>query len=124
MVTRFSKKLILINFLIESFNKFCLNMILYKLFMSVEELRKSNTKNFTGTKFHLGGSASKKNDPKISNFELNKIQKEKNKKQNKKICINNLQNRLRKKEVQSRNENRILYGLFISAVAVLFFAAT
>ena len=27
-------------------------------------------------------------------------------------------------DLKSRNENRVLYGLFISAVAVLFFAAT
>jgi len=92
--------------------------------MSTEVLRKIDTKKFNNTKFESISSESKKFDTQIPNVELNKIQNTKYKKQNKKICINNLQNRLRKKEVQSRNENRILYGLFISVVAVLFYVAT
>jgi len=92
--------------------------------MSTEVLRKIDTKKFNNTKFQPISSGSKKSDTQIPNVELNKIQNTKYKKQNKKICINNLQNRLRKKEVQSRNENRILYGLFISVVAVLFYVAT
>ena len=39
-------------------------------------------------------------------------------------CINTLQAQLRKKEVKEKFENRILYGLFISLVAVLFYVST
>jgi len=92
--------------------------------MSTELLRKIDTKTTNNSQLELTESKSKKTFLQISDLELNKIQKVKNKKQKRKICINNLQNRLREKEAQSRNENRIFYGLFISAVAVLFFAAT
>ena len=92
--------------------------------MSTESLRKTDTKTINNPQFEPTESKSKKTFLQISDLELNKIQKVKNKKQKRKICINNLQNRLREKEAQSRNENRIFYGLFISAVAVLFFAAT
>ena len=88
--------------------------------MSTESLKKLNTKNFINTELNLRKLENKKTNSQIPNLELNKTLKIKSKK----ICINSLQDRLRKKEVQSRNENRILYGLFISAVAVLFFAAT
>ena len=92
--------------------------------MSTESLKKLNTKNYTNSKLDFNVVENKKTDLQISNLELNKTSKKNSKIRSKKICINSLQDRLRKKEVKSRNENRILYGLFISAVAVLFFAAT
>ena len=92
--------------------------------MSTESLRKLNTKNFNNTKLNFKGLENKKTNLQISNLELNKTLKMNSKIRSKKICINSLQERLRKKEIKSRNENRILYGLFVSAVAVLFFSAT
>ena len=63
----------------------------------------------------------------LNNLDLNKV-KAKNRlqlsKNKKKICINSLQNRLREKEVKEKYENRILYGLFVSAIAILFFVST
>ena len=43
---------------------------------------------------------------------------------NKKICMIKLRDRLRKKEVKEKYENRILYSLFFSIVVVLFYIAT
>ena len=92
--------------------------------MSTETLIKENSKNLTNTKFDHRGSEKKFSDPQISNFELNKVKKNTLKKKKSITCINSLQNRLRKKEVKEKYENRILYGLFISVVAVLFYVST
>jgi hypothetical protein len=43
---------------------------------------------------------------------------------NKKICMIKLREKLRKKEVKEKYESRILYSLFFSIVAVLFYIAT
>ena len=70
------------------------------------------------------GSVKTQAGPQISNFILNKVyNKPKNKKKSK-ICINILQEKLRKKQVKQKFGNRIAYGVFISVVAVLFYVST
>ena len=63
-------------------------------------------------------------DQKISNIELNKIRNNSIKNKFNKICVNKLQERLRKKRTKEKFENRILFSLFFSIVAVLFFVTT
>ena len=63
-------------------------------------------------------------DQKISNIELNKIRDNSIKNKFNKICVNKLQERLRKKQTKEKFENRILFSLFFSLVAVLFFITT
>ena len=63
-------------------------------------------------------------DQKISNIELNKIRDNSIKNKFNKICVNKLQERLRKKQTKEKFENRILFSLFFSIVAVLFFVTT
>jgi len=63
-------------------------------------------------------------DQKISNIELNKIRDNSIKNKFNKICVNKLQERLRKKRTKEKFENRILFSLFFSIVAVLFFVTT
>jgi len=89
--------------------------------MSTETLIKENLKN---TKSNPSGSGKTFSDPQISNLDLNKLQNNISKKKKLKTCINTLQETLRKKEVKKQFENRILYGLFISVVAVLFYVST
>ena len=89
--------------------------------MSTETLIKENLKN---TKFNPSGSGKTFSDPQVSNLDLNKLQNNISKKKKLKTCINTLQETLRKKEVKKQFENRILYGLFISVVAVLFYVST
>ena len=89
--------------------------------MSTETLIKENLKN---TKFNSSGSGKTFSDPQISNLDLNKLQNNTLKKKETKTCIKTLQEKLRKKEVKKKFENRILYGLFISVVAVLFYVST
>ena len=89
--------------------------------MSTETLIKENSKN---TKFNPRGSEKKYSDPQISNLDLNKLQNNTLKKKETKTSIKTLQEKLRKKEVKKKFENRILYGLFISVVAVLFYVST
>jgi len=61
---------------------------------------------------------------KISNIELNKIRNKSIKNKINKICVNKLQERLRKKKIKEKFENRILFSLFFSIVAVLFYITT
>ena len=89
--------------------------------MSTETLIKENLKN---TKSNPSGSGKTFSDPQISNLDLNKLQNNTLKKKETKTCIKTLQEKLRKKEVKKKFENRILYGLFISVVAVLFYVST
>ena len=89
--------------------------------MSTETLIKENLKN---TKFDPSGLGKTFSDPQISNLDLNKLQNNTLKKKKLKTCINTLQEKLRKKEVKEKFENRILYGLCISVVAVLFYVST
>ena len=89
--------------------------------MSTETLIKENLKN---TKFDPSGLGKTFSDPQISNLDLNKLQNNISKKKKLKTCINTLQETLRKKEVKKQFENKILYGLFISVVAVLFYVST
>ena len=89
--------------------------------MSTETLIKENSKN---TKLDPRGSKKIYSDPKISNLDLNKLQINTLKKKETKTCIKTLQEKLRKKEVKKKFENRILYGLFISVLAVLFYVST
>ena len=63
-------------------------------------------------------------DQKISNIELNKIRDNSIKNKFGKICVNKLQERLRKKKNKEKFENRILFSFFFSIVAVLFFITT
>tara|TARA_B100000929_G_scaffold86062_1_gene67291 strand:+ start:269 stop:547 length:279 start_codon:yes stop_codon:yes gene_type:complete len=92
--------------------------------MSTETLIKENSKNLKNTKFNPSGSGKTFSDPQVSNLDLNKLQNNTLKKKISKTCINTLQAQLRKKEVKEKFENRILYGLFISLVAVLFYVST
>ena len=92
--------------------------------MSTETLIKENSKNLKNTKFNSSGSGKTFSDPQISNLDLNKLQNNTLKKKKSKTCINTLQAQLRKKEVKEKFENRILYGLFISLVVVLFYVST
>ena len=124
MNTLFNKKPILMIIRIEKNNKFCLKCYLYKLYMSTEKLINENSKILTNTKFDPNGSEKKFSDPQISNLNLNKVKNNIIKKKKIKTCINTLQETLRKKEVKKQFENRILYGLFISVVAVLFYVST
>ena len=89
--------------------------------MSTETLIKQNSKN---TKIDPHGSLKIFSDPQISNLDPNKQQNNILKKIKSKTCINTLQAKLRKKKVKEKFENRILYGLFISVVAVLFYVST
>ena len=86
--------------------------------MSTEKLINKNSK------FDPSGSEKKFSDPQISNLDLNKVKNNIFKKKKIKTCINTLQETLRKKEVKKQFENRILYSLFISVVAVLFYVST
>jgi len=92
--------------------------------MSTETLIKENSKNLKKTKFNSRGSGKTFSDPQISNLDLNKLKNNTLKKKISKTCINTLQAQLRKKEVKEKFENRILYGLFISLVVVLFYVST
>ncbi len=87
--------------------------------MSKDVLAKDNKKILLDidNSFDPKGSSNELSDPQISNNILNKIK-------NKKFCMTKLRERLRKKEVKERYENRILYSLFFSIVAVLFYILT
>ena len=60
----------------------------------------------------------------ISNIELNKVRNNSIKRKFNKICFKKLQERLRNKENKEKFENRILFSLFFSIVAVLFYITT
>ena len=89
--------------------------------MSTESLSKENFKN---PKLDPKGSEKSLSGPQYSNVDLNKVQKNIFNKKNKKICINTLNENLRKKEIKEKFENRVLFGLIISAVVVLFYVST
>ena len=92
--------------------------------MSTETLTKLNPKILINSKFDPNGSDANVSDPKIFNAELNKVELSNNKKSKHKTCINKLNNRLKIQEKNKKIENRVLTGLFLSVVAVLFFVAT
>ena len=89
--------------------------------MSTENFLKAGIK-----KDNFDISESKKifSDGKISNKDLNKLYKNSLKKKKTKICINSLQEKLRKQKFKEKFENRIIYSLFISFIAVLFYVTT
>ena len=89
--------------------------------MGTELLSKENFKN---PKLDPKGSEKILSGPQYSNVDLNKVQKNKFNKKKKKICINTLNENLRKKEIKEKFENRVLFGLVISAVVVLFYVST
>ena len=89
--------------------------------MSTEILTKENLKN---PKFDPKGSEKTRSDPQFSNLDLNKVQKYTSSKNKSKICINTLNKNLRQKEIKEKFENRVLFGLVVSAVAVLFYVST
>ena len=89
--------------------------------MSLESLSKENFKN---PKLDPKGSEKSLSDPQYSNVDLNKVQKNIFNKKKTKICINALNENLRKKEIKEKFENRVLFGLVISAVVVLFYVST
>ena len=91
--------------------------------MSTETLTKLNPKILINSKFDPNGSDANVSDPKTLNAELNKVELN-NKKSKHKTCINKLNIRLKIKEKNKKIENRVLTGLFLSVVAVLFFVAT
>ncbi len=92
--------------------------------MSTETLTKLNPKILINSKFDPNGSDANVSDPKTLNAELNKVELSNNKKSKHKTCINKLNNRLKIQEKNKKIENRVLTGLFLSIVAVLFFVAT
>ena len=92
--------------------------------MSTETLTKLNPKILINSKFDPNGSDANVSDPKTLNAELNKVELSNNKKSKHKTCINKLKNRLKIQEKNKKIENRVLTGLFLSIVAVLFFVAT
>ena len=92
--------------------------------MSTETLTKLNPKILINSKFDPNGSDANVSDPKTLNAELNKFELSNNKKSKNKTCINKLNNRLKIQEKNKKIENRVLTGLFLSIVAVLFFVAT
>ena len=89
--------------------------------MSTESLSKENFKN---PKLDPKGSEKSLSGPQYSNVDLNKVQKNIFNKKKTKICINALNENLRKKEIKEKFENRVLLGLVISAVVVLFYVST
>ena len=89
--------------------------------MSTESLSKENLKN---PKLDPKGSEKSLSGHQYSNVDLNKVQKNIFNKKKKKICINALNENLRKKEIKEKFENRVLFGLIISAVVVLFYVST
>ena len=93
--------------------------------MSTELLTKENSKN---PKYDPKGSEKTRSDPQFSNLVLNKVlnkvQKHTSNKNKSKICINTLNKNLRQKEIKEKFENRVLFGLVVSAVAVLFYVST
>ena len=89
--------------------------------MSTEILTKENLKN---PKYDLKGSEKTRSDPQFSNLDLNKVQKHTSNKNKSKICINTLNKNLRQKEIKEKFENRVLFSLVVSAVAVLFYVST
>ena len=89
--------------------------------MSSEAIIKKDTNKI---KFYPHGSETIITDPQISNIDLNKLRNKTSQKKKSKICINTLHEKLRKKEVKEKLENRVLLGLFVSAVAVLFYVST
>lgn len=106
------------NFKLSDYNQFIQNN------MSTETLTKLNPKILINSKFDPNGSDANVSDPKLINAELNKVELSNNKKSKHKTCINKLNNRLKIQEKNKKIENRVLTGLFLSVVAVLFFVAT
>ena len=92
--------------------------------MSTETLTKLNPKILINSKFDPNGSVVNVSDPKTLSAEQNKVELSNNKTNKHKTCINKLNNRLKIQEKNKKIENRVLTGLFLSAVAVLFFVAT
>ena len=86
--------------------------------MSTETLIKKNSK------LDPCGSEKIYFDTQISNLDLNKLKNNTLNKKETKTCIKTLQEKLRKKKVKEKFEKRILYGLFISVIAVLFYVST
>ena len=89
--------------------------------MSTEALSKENLKN---PKLDPKGSEKSFSGPQYSNVDLNKVQKNIFNKKKNKIFIKALNENLRKKEIKEKFENRVLFGLIISAVVVLFYVST
>ena len=92
--------------------------------MSTETLTKLNPKILINSKFDPNGSGVNVSDPKTLSAEQNKVELSNNKTSKHKTCINKLNNRLKIQEKNKKIENRVLTGLFLSVVAVLFFVAT
>jgi len=88
--------------------------------MSTETLTKENLKK---PKFDSKISEISNSSTQYSNLDLNIVKKNTLKKKTK-ICINALNENLRKKEIKEKFENRVLFGLVVSAVAVLFYVST
>ena len=92
--------------------------------MSTETLTKLNPKILINSKFDPNGSGVNLSDPKTLSAEQNKVELSNNKTNKHKTCINKLNNRVKIQEKNKKIENRVLTGLFLSVVAVLFFVAT
>ena len=90
--------------------------------MSTETLTKLNPKILINSKLALSESGANVSDPRMLDINRNKVHHPKKIKS--KICINKLKNRLKIKEKSKKIENRVLTGLFVSIVAILFFVAT
>ena len=92
--------------------------------MSTETLTKLNPKILINSNLNPKGSEKQSSDPKELNIELNAVQNTKEKSKDKKICVKKMHDRLKKIEMKEKFENRILSGLFLSLVAVIFFIVT
>tara|TARA_B100001175_G_C19152088_1_gene468681 strand:+ start:306 stop:584 length:279 start_codon:yes stop_codon:yes gene_type:complete len=92
--------------------------------MSTETLNTENSNKLSDHKLDTIKLDKKFDNQEISNLDLNKLKFNTLKKTKQRTCINNLKDRLRKKEVKKKYENRIIYGLFVSFVAILFYIST
>ena len=90
--------------------------------MSTDTLTKLNPKILINSKLQPHESGANVSDQRMSDINLNKVHL--SKKIKSKTCINKLKNRLKIKEKSKKIENRVLTGLFVSIVAILFFVAT
>ena len=89
--------------------------------MSTEAIIKENQNNPKLDPIGLGKTQS---GLQISNLSLSKVYDKPKNRKKLNTFINNLQEKLRKKKVKKKLENRIVYGIFVSVIAVLFYVST
>tara|TARA_B100000965_G_scaffold362173_1_gene344034 strand:- start:376 stop:654 length:279 start_codon:yes stop_codon:yes gene_type:complete len=92
--------------------------------MSTETLNTESSNKHSKIKLDKIRLDNKLENQQITNLDLNKLKINTLNKPKQRTCINNLKDRLRKKEDKEKYENRIIYGLLVSVVAVLFYVST